>query len=234
MFRLFVVAFLLIHVGLNASSTGNSKYVKVGCFEDRFHSRALPELIANYRGSDQFDWFNLDKYVKKCAEEAKKRNYMFFGIQFYGECWSGVNAALSYDKYGPSPRCIQNVGMDLANFVYRFVGEENECLHYTILKSSDRASTFKLPTGVSPSCDKDLPLKWYRFMLPAGTKIASTCIPSQRCNTVVTGWMKTPHPKSTDGIDSGEICFRWQSNCCNWSQKIYVRNCGRVTFFNSG
>ena len=104
---------------------------------------------------------------------------------------------------------------------------ENECLHYTILKSSDRASSFKLPTGVSPSCDKDLPLKWYRFMLPAGTKIASTCIPSQRCNTVVTGWMKTPHPKSTDGIDSGEICFRWQSNCCNWSQNIYVRNCGR-------
>ena len=34
-----------------------------------------------------------------------------------------MNAALSYDKYGPSPRCIQNVGMDLANFVYRFVGE---------------------------------------------------------------------------------------------------------------
>lgn len=104
---------------------------------------------------------------------------------------------------------------------------ENECLHYTILKSSDRASSFKLPTGVSPSCDKDLPLKWYRFMLPAGTKIASTCIPSQRCNTVVTGWLKTAHPKSTDGIDSGEICFRWQSNCCQWSQNIYVRNCGR-------
>lgn len=56
--------------------------MKVGCFEDRFHSRALPELIANYRGSDQFDWFNLDKYVKKCAEEAKKRNYMFFGYVY--------------------------------------------------------------------------------------------------------------------------------------------------------
>ena len=39
-------------------------------------------MIANYRGSDQFDWFNLDKYVKKCAEEAKKRNYMFFGYVY--------------------------------------------------------------------------------------------------------------------------------------------------------
>lgn len=44
-------------------------------------------------------------------------------IQFYGECWSGLNAALTYDKYGPSPRCIKNVGMDLANYVYRLVGD---------------------------------------------------------------------------------------------------------------
>ena len=104
---------------------------------------------------------------------------------------------------------------------------ENECLHYAILDSMDRASSFKLPAGVSPSCDKGLPLKWYRFKPPTGTKIASTCIPSLRCNTVVTGWMKTAHPKSTDGIVRGEVCFRWQSKCCSWSQNIHVRNCGR-------
>ena len=69
--------------------------MKVGCFEDRFHSRALPELIANYRGSDQFDWFNLDKHVKKCAEEAKKRNYMFFGYVYIKSRYITNNNKLS-------------------------------------------------------------------------------------------------------------------------------------------
>jgi len=51
-----------------------------------------------------------------------------------------VNAAVSYDKYGPSPRCIQNVGMDLANFVYRFVGE-GEFFGYVIAFKYSQSSS---------------------------------------------------------------------------------------------
>lgn len=30
-------------------------------------------------------------------------NYTHFGIEYYGECWSGMNA--DYDKHGESGRC---------------------------------------------------------------------------------------------------------------------------------
>ena len=58
---------------------GSSQYVEVGCFKDELvkGQRALPELIANYRG--KLDWSNMNQYVEKCALEAKKRNYMYFG-----------------------------------------------------------------------------------------------------------------------------------------------------------
>ena len=44
-------------------------------------------------------------------------------IQFYGECWSGVKAPLTYDRYGPSSECVSNVGGRWSNLVYRFIGD---------------------------------------------------------------------------------------------------------------
>ena len=46
-----------------------------------------------------------------------------FSIQFYGECWSGATAPLTYDRYGRSLHCTSEVGGMHANLVYRFVGE---------------------------------------------------------------------------------------------------------------
>ena len=68
----FYIIFLLL---------GSSQYVAVGCFKDELvqGQRALPELLANYRG--KLDWNNLNQYVEKCALEAKKRNYMHFGYK---------------------------------------------------------------------------------------------------------------------------------------------------------
>lgn len=56
-----------------------SQFVKVGCFKDKKspRARALPELIANYRGN--IDWNNTMEVVDKCAKRAKEKNYMYFG-----------------------------------------------------------------------------------------------------------------------------------------------------------
>lgn len=64
--------------------------------------------------------------------------------------------------------------------------------------------------------------------------MASTCLPSGKCGTVVTGWLQTAHPKTADGIVSGKVCFRWGSDCCNWSQNIHLRNCGRFFVYKLG
>ena len=55
-----------------------SQYVKVGCFRDKLspRARALPELLANYRGN--INWNNLMEVVEKCAKKAKEKNYMYF------------------------------------------------------------------------------------------------------------------------------------------------------------
>ena len=69
------------------------------------------------------------------------QNYKCFGIQFYGECWSGEDACDEYDKHGKSKDCscsgnnnnnkkydedsdapcIGGVGEQYTNFVYEIV-----------------------------------------------------------------------------------------------------------------
>ena len=108
-----------------------------------------------------------------------------------------------------------------------FFNSERECLNYAALSSASRSSTYQLPKGSSPFCDNGLSTGWYRFTDLAGDKMASTCLSSGKCGTVVTGSLETAHPKTTDGIVSGKVCFRWGSNCCQWFQNIQLRNCGR-------
>jgi len=218
----FYVVAALLCIGYLSLSEGLDEFVKVGCFKDKSSPRALPEQIANYRGG--LDWNNLDQVVKDCALEAQKKNYMYFSIQFYGECWSGETAPLTYDRYGPSSNCFFNVGKQWTNLVYRFIGNERECLDYATLHSADRSSLFQLPLGNSAVCDKNIAPGWYRFLPPAGVQMASSCVPSKKCATSVTGWLKS-HPKMTDGIVSGTVCYSWDV-CCQWSQNIRVRNCG--------
>ena len=65
----------------------------------------------------------------ECAKRALQHNYTHFGLQFYGECWSGPNAATLYNRDGPSSSCIGTdfkpcsseslcVGGSLTNYVY--------------------------------------------------------------------------------------------------------------------
>ena len=42
----------------------------------------------------------------RCAEETRKRGFTHFGLQNFGECWSGSDAEKKYDKDGPSKECL--------------------------------------------------------------------------------------------------------------------------------
>lgn len=60
-------------------SLGSSRYIKVGCFKDKVRHRALPELLSSYRGNVHWTTpLNLSYLVEKCAEDAKKKEYMYF------------------------------------------------------------------------------------------------------------------------------------------------------------
>ncbi|XP_032236148.1 uncharacterized protein LOC5510992 isoform X2 [Nematostella vectensis] len=75
-------------------------------------------------------------------------------------------------------------------------------------------------------CDQSIETKWYRFTGSAGTRMPTSCVPINKCNTDATGWLNGAHPTVAQGIVTRQVCFHWNSNCCNWSVNIQIRNCG--------
>jgi len=93
----------------------------VGCFKDKTNDRALPDSYANFRPF--IDWHNMNATIHQCALVARDIGYEYFAVQFYGECWSSADAALTYNKHGVQTnpnKCWANVGAAGTNYVYRF------------------------------------------------------------------------------------------------------------------
>ena len=98
-----------------------------------------------------------------------------------------------------------------------------ECTSYSSLaESGARKTTY---TSNSFLCDNKLK-GWYRFQGAAGTRMPTSCPPKKRCSTQATGWLNGGHPTVADFKVSRQVCFPWDSSCCNWSTNIEVRNCG--------
>lgn len=141
---------LVLHCGLlKAQVSGNLNYCveyeKVGCFNDnRSVQRPLPVLIGSQRGA--LDWSNLKQLARStvaaCAALASRKGFTVFGLQFFGECWSGANASQTYAKDGPSQLCLMAaserefkkcndasiepcLGVDFKNYVYRIINPVN-------------------------------------------------------------------------------------------------------------
>ena len=56
--------------------------------------------------------------------------------------------------------------------------------------------------------------------------MASSCVPSHRCNTDLAGWMEGNHPTVEEGVVSRKVCFHGYDRCCYKDVEINVRNCG--------
>ena len=101
-----------------------------------------------------------------------------------------------------------------------------ECSNYTVNTEEDRSVSFPR-AHAGHKCDRGtLVPGWYRFNGTAGSKIPSSCVAKNVCNTDATGWLNGAHPTLQEGVVSRTVCFHWGSNCCNWSVFIQVRNCG--------
>lgn len=116
---------------------GSRPYKPIGCFRDGGRNpRPLSTLLADLR--NKIDWYNLNKTIDECSRLADKKGFNVFGVQFYGECWSGKGAEFSYGKDGKANKCVAGVGQERANYVYRFLKkgiylrcEEEEWHFYT-------------------------------------------------------------------------------------------------------
>ncbi|XP_020903053.1 uncharacterized protein LOC110241525 [Exaiptasia diaphana] len=118
-FAIFL-SFTIVATSYVIGSKQAQKYTAIGCFRDLGKSpRPLPTLLADLRNS--IDWHNLNKTIDKCSQLADQRGFSVFGVQFYGECWSGKDAMTSYSKDGEAENCVVGVGQERANFVYKFL-----------------------------------------------------------------------------------------------------------------
>ena len=77
----------------------------------------------------------------ECAKKAKETGSTYFGIQYYGECWSDADAVGRYSIYGPADNCVgadykqcndkddmKCSGKEQANYVYQI--EPGRCTHF--------------------------------------------------------------------------------------------------------
>ncbi len=98
-----------------------------------------------------------------------------------------------------------------------------ECTNYTEIDWDGNSIYDPYTTG---KCSNTLTPGWYRLN---GTYDA---IPVQRsyidliCNTHAPGFLNFSYPTSPGGTTSGNICYHWSGNTCNWySTGIKVTNC---------
>lgn len=80
-------------------------FERIGCFKDKTDQpRLLPSYILTDRdeqiqnpvfSGQLIDWRNwyehLPSFVCRCAQKAQKKGWRIFGIQYWGECWSGTD-----------------------------------------------------------------------------------------------------------------------------------------------
>ncbi|CAB4001604.1 Hypothetical predicted protein [Paramuricea clavata] len=118
------------------------------------------------------------------------------------------------------------------NFITKFnqAIPHQECLGYRWLTKRSRNQKYLRRDG---NCDKSL-LGWYRFSGEAGSKIATSCVPTWRCGTKASGWMNGAHPTVAQGKVTRKVCYSWRSNCCYLSNNIEVVSCGRYYVYKLG
>lgn len=108
------------------------------------------------------------------------------------------------------------------NFYFSFFFFSLECQNYQSLNGGDRHVSYG---NTNTHCDSGLS-GWFRFEGSAGSRMATSCQPKNRCNTHAPGYLTGGHPSVADGQVRRRVCFHWDNSCCNWSKSITVRNCG--------
>ncbi|KAK3699894.1 hypothetical protein QZH41_016558, partial [Actinostola sp. cb2023] len=73
--------------------------------------------------------------------------HSYFGLQHYGECWSGKDADLTYARDGSSDACVKGVGKEGANFVYKLLNSlDHSC---DLGWHSTKYTCFRIATNVT-------------------------------------------------------------------------------------
>lgn len=112
----------------------------------------------------------------------------------------------------------------LTRLIYVFIFLADDCQNYQTLSDAERKQTYS--SEYPYQCDSSLSVGWYRFQGAAGTKMAISCPPANRCDASFPGWLNGAHPTVDDGIVTRSACIHKAGNCCSSGFSIQVKNCG--------
>jgi hypothetical protein len=112
----------LVHHNVTASADKHfdQQFEYVGCYRDNPHARALPSILSRSY------WMT----PEICSRLCKARGFTVFGLQYYRECWCGVEDGFAQHGVLTDNKCntpcgglpgVMCGGSD-ANSVYRFIG----------------------------------------------------------------------------------------------------------------
>ncbi|CAF3217794.1 unnamed protein product [Rotaria sp. Silwood2] len=99
-----------------------------------------------------------------------------------------------------------------------------QCWNYT-LNTDETRHVNSLST---PKCDpNEFPYspKWVRFSGAAGTMMATSVVPPNRCGAYYTGYYTGSMPTQPGETVTGQVCYNWSTSTCYMSNMISVTNC---------
>merc|ERR1712185_429068 len=69
---------------------------------------------------------------------------------------------------------------------------------------------------------------WYRFEMPAGTRMPTRPPGYEACGTTYTGWLASPMPPRGQGVTTSTVCFQNShsyGNGCGYRKEIQTCTC---------
>lgn len=103
-----------------------AEWEALGCYADS-KERVMPDYFKTVNTNDY------KKLFEECRKEAEKREYKYFGVQYWNECWGSKNADKTYDKHGCKNNCKveggYGIGTHWSNFMYHQKSEWTDCHH---------------------------------------------------------------------------------------------------------
>ncbi|XP_065063437.1 uncharacterized protein LOC135689983 [Rhopilema esculentum] len=94
------------------------KVVSVGCYADGA-SLPIKHLIGNFTISGASSESDGTRVASDCYKLVWERGYSLFGLKNKGECWSGPDAHMTYNKDGVATDCVHGLGSANSFSVYR-------------------------------------------------------------------------------------------------------------------
>jgi hypothetical protein len=83
-------------------------------------------------------------------KKVQEKGYTVFGLHFYGECWSGVRAGCTYDRFGKASGCVNENHATCYDDTTRLCSG-NSPKHTYVYVPADTPDASLCPTTIPPT-----------------------------------------------------------------------------------